>query len=76
MRGTDSHRRSSGYEPDELLLLHPAVLIIRLVLLLSLQDDLPLQVDERPWSWCRQPWHLDAVRHVFLTAPLLMSLLV
>jgi hypothetical protein len=25
LRGTDSHRRSSGYEPDELLLLHPAI---------------------------------------------------
>ena len=27
LRGTESHRRSSGYEPDEILLLHPAITI-------------------------------------------------
>ena len=27
LRGTESHRRSSGYEPDEILLLHPASLV-------------------------------------------------
>ena len=28
LQGTDSHRRSSGYEPDELLLLHPAIYLM------------------------------------------------
>src|SRR3989344_6460431 len=27
LRGPESHRRSSGYEPDELLLLHPAMFL-------------------------------------------------
>ena len=33
MRGTDSHRRSSGYEPDELLLLHPALIVYTLLII-------------------------------------------
>ena len=31
LRGTESHRRSSGYEPDEILLLHPAVVFTLVV---------------------------------------------
>ncbi len=47
LRRSDLHRRSSGYEPDELLLLHRAINLLSLTTLARMSSSIVTKID---WS--------------------------
>ncbi len=45
LRRSDLHRRSSGYEPDELLLLHRAINLLSLTTLARMSSSIVTKID-------------------------------